>query len=177
MQRNLFTVIFVMIAFIPSFSQEAITHSKVVQVDSVNKAALFSMVHEWFASTYNSANDVIQMADKEAGTIIGKGLLRYSYGKATYTCYEGTISYTIKVSVKDNRYKVELTNFIHTPDPGHGPCGLGVITDQAPPTPKGFLKGYHQNVWADIKAKTDEFSKSAIASLEAKTKKSAKDDF
>ena len=64
-----------------SFSQENLTFSKIIKADSVSKTELFVVINDWFASNYNSANDVIQMSDKDAGIIIGKGSLKYSYGK------------------------------------------------------------------------------------------------
>ena len=46
-----------------------ITYSEVVKVDG-NKDELYSRAREWFAKTYNSAKNVIQMDDKDK--IVGK---------------------------------------------------------------------------------------------------------
>jgi hypothetical protein len=58
-------------------STNKITYSEVVYVDSLaDKQELFSRTREWFAKTYNSSNNVIQMEDKENGKIVGKALIQ-----------------------------------------------------------------------------------------------------
>ncbi len=153
------------------FGQDALTYSKIISTDSVGKAKLFSIINEWFATTYNSANDVIQMTDKEEGVIIGSGSMSYSYGKMAYQCYEGFIKYTIKVYIKDNRYKVELTNFIHSVKQGNSSlCSLGTITNSEEFTTTGMSKNYHNTTWNDIKIKVEQYSTQLIDSLDKKTK-------
>jgi hypothetical protein len=158
-------------------AQENVSFEKVIKVDSTKKAIIFATVNDWFASTYNSANDVIQMSDKEEGIIIGNGSMNYNYGKMSYSCYTGYIKYTIKVYVKDNRYKVVLTNFSHSVKAGNGQqCSLGMITSKELYATSGMSKKYHNNVWKDIKAKTESYSNEIRLSLKKKTseKKSEK---
>jgi hypothetical protein len=88
-------------------SDKPIEFSKVIYTDSVGKEKIFVSINDWFASNFKSANDVIQMSDKEAGVIVGKGALSYSYGKMSYIGYDGFITYTIKVYIKDNRFKLQ----------------------------------------------------------------------
>jgi len=152
-------------------AQDNLTFEKVIETDSVGKATIFAAINDWFATTYNSANDVIQMADKDAGIIVGNGSMSFSYGGMSYLCYEGYIKYTIKVYVKDNRYKVVLTNFNHSVKPGNGAqCALGLITNADVYTTKGMSKKYHNNVWSGIKLKAEQYSNEIFASLENKTK-------
>ena len=163
MKKTLLLALFA-VSFTNLIAQEAVSYSKVVQVDSTDKAKLFAMVHEWFASTYNSANDVIQMSDKEAGILVGKGAMTYSYGKVSYVCYDGKVDYTIKVSVKDNRFKIELSNFIHSINPGNGAqCNLGLITTAEVYTTSGMSKNYSNKAWVDIKEKINSYSNGVIS--------------
>jgi hypothetical protein len=92
-----------------------ITYSDVIMVDSsVTKNELFSRAREWFAKTYNSSTDVVQMEDKENGKLVGKALTQV-YHKAMGSNYpSGHINYTISLYFKDGRYKYEITNFHHT---------------------------------------------------------------
>lgn len=92
-----------------------ITYSEVVSVDSLDsKQVLFSRAREWFARTYKSSIDVIQMEDKENGKIVGKALMQV-FHKALGTNFpSGYINYTISIYIKDGRYKYEVTNFHHT---------------------------------------------------------------
>lgn len=79
-----------------------------VHTTKVEKDEAFNIVHEWFAKTYNSSNDVIQLADKDAGKIIGKGVGMYSSGGVGFM-----YSYTITVRVKDLKMKIEFYTGSH----------------------------------------------------------------
>lgn len=153
------------------FAQDPFTLSKVIETDSVGKAVLFTAINDWFATTYKSANDVIQMADKESGIIVGNAITPYSYPNISYTCYGGHIKYTIKVYVKDNKIKVEMTNFIHEVRPSNSAtCELGMITTAEEYATKGLYKNLHNNVWRDIKTKMDTYFNELALSIEGKTK-------
>jgi hypothetical protein len=92
-----------------------ITYSEVVFVDSLtNKNELFLRAREWFAKTYKSSMNVIQMEDKENGKIVGKASMQvyHKLGGSNYP--SGYINYTIFVYIKDGRYKYEITDFHHT---------------------------------------------------------------
>ncbi|RZK33076.1 MAG: DUF4468 domain-containing protein, partial [Hymenobacter sp.] len=49
-----------------------ITYQGVVEVAGATKEQLYTRAYEWLAKAYRSANDVIQMQDKEAGRLVGK---------------------------------------------------------------------------------------------------------
>ena len=112
MKKILFALALLFIAQ-QTFSQESFTISKVITTEEVGKSMIYVAINDWFATTYNSANDVIQMADKEAGIIIGNGSTEYSKKGLAYMCYGGWLKYTIKVYMKENRFKVDITNFRH----------------------------------------------------------------
>jgi hypothetical protein len=157
------------------YSQDPLLFSKVVNTDSVGISKLYENINDWFATNYKSAQNVIQMSDKESGTIIGKAITYYSYGKQIYLCYGGEINYTIKVNVKDNRFKVELINFIHTVYPGNSlQCALGLITTAENYTNKGMSAKYHNIVWNDIKKKMEAYSNDIFNSLENSIKSNLK---
>ena len=82
--KSLLLAILLNLAVFCSHSQNPISFSKVIQAYSIGKTDLFVAVNDWFATNYNSAKDVIQMADKEAGIISGVGIFDYSFGKYTY---------------------------------------------------------------------------------------------
>jgi CspA family cold shock protein len=104
-----------------------------VFVDSLtNKNELFLRAREWFAKTYKSSMNVIQMEDKENGKIIGKALLKVFMTTFVDSQLEsGFINYSISIYIKDGRYKYEITDFYHTgmfinssvgTSPDGGPC-------------------------------------------------------
>jgi hypothetical protein len=160
-------------------AQDKLTYSKVIQTDSIGKAALFTKVRSWMSEFYNSSKAVIDMEDKESGTIIGNAIFNYDFGKLSYLCYEGKVNYSIKIMVKDNRIKVELSNFIHTNKPENSrSCELGLITNAEIYTDKGLQKNYHNRVWDDIKMKSLQLSNEIFNSIDnyCKENKTVKED-
>src|SRR5882672_11349281 len=76
-------------------SGNPIQFSKVLAVDSaLTKDKLYSFGVEWFAKTFNNARYVLQMQDKDAGIIIGKGSFEYYLGGSNLK----SIQYTVKLS-------------------------------------------------------------------------------
>lgn len=95
-----------------------------VKVDSsLTQQVLYAKAREWFANSFKSAKDVIQMDDKVAGIIVGKG--NFSERKSG-----GIIHFTLKVQVKDGRYKYWFSNFIHE-EPIRGYSG-GSLENEKP---------------------------------------------
>lgn len=93
-----------------------ITFMEVVYVDSsFKKNELFNTAMNWFARTYISSKEVIQLQDKEQGVIIGKGIIPVYYQYMGINTQDGYMNYTISVYVKDGRYKYEITDFFHEP--------------------------------------------------------------
>jgi len=167
--KKLFLFHLLFFYFNSSSGQESLSFVKIIGVNESDQTSIFIAVNEWFARTYNSANDVVQMIDKDAGVIIGKGSIRYRYPKLRYSCYEGNIGYTIKVEVKDSRYRIELSDFYHRGTT----CHFGLITtddESSSSIPAWSSKReYDKNTWYDIKQKLDIFSTNIFNSLETAT--------
>jgi hypothetical protein len=91
-------------------STNLVTYQGVVKVDGVSKDDLYTRSREWFAKTFVSAQDVLQMDDRQSGKIIGKGS---SYGFYTVLMTPVTyyLKYTVSVTVKDGRYRYEISSF------------------------------------------------------------------
>ena len=178
--KKLFLTILIGLLSTVTYSQESVTYNEVVELDSTStKNLIFQSVNTWFSTTYNSASSVIQMNDKDAGIIIGKGTMSYTYPGIAYTCYSGHINYTIKVVVKDGKYKVEISDFRHENLPSYDrSCELGLITTD--PEYNGgpnMSKKYSTKVWVDIKTKIETYSQSLINNLEEEVKNNIDSDF
>ncbi|MDA0195911.1 MAG: DUF4468 domain-containing protein [Bacteroidetes bacterium] len=158
-------------------AQENFILSKVIQADNTSKDELFTKINLWFGKTYNSAKDVIQMSDREGGVIVGKGLFSYSFGKTIYGCYDGNIDYAITVQVKDNRFRVELSDFNHGDSDPTNPfkCALGLITTAELHSESGISKKYNNAVWNDIKLKSETYSNDIFQSIESSLKSDGAD--
>lgn len=151
------------------FGQDALTYTEVIQVDSISKNELYNRAKLWLATAYNSANDVLQIDDKDAGQIIGKAIIRYNptvlFGSGET---KGSIKYTVKIFLKEGRYKYEITDFIHKPYGGqYGKYSVGLITtaDQCP-NPKSMAKKWSTKIWNDCKDQIENNMRVLIAGLQ-----------
>lgn len=85
----------------------------ITQVPGKTKDDLYVKINEWVALNFKSANNVIQMNDKEAGKIIVKGVtertLMYKMLGKNYIPYY--LNFTINFTVKDGRYRVIIDGF------------------------------------------------------------------
>lgn len=87
-----------------------VVYSGVITVDSsLSKIELFNRAKIWFVNEYKSAKDVIQMEDKDAGVIMGKGIAEVSYVMNFMASNYANIYHTVKVYVKDGKFKYEIT--------------------------------------------------------------------
>lgn len=88
----------------------ALTYEQVIQVPDKTASQLYVILNYWYTTTFNDANAVIKLNDKELGCIIGQG---YVEGIAAHT--GGTNSYVvnirpvIKTDIKDGRVRVTYT--------------------------------------------------------------------
>ena len=82
------------------------SYSAVINADSINKNTLYSNALTWFATSFKSSNDVIQLKDEVNGKIIGKAAIKINYYSRNPIVY-----FTITLSVKDNKYKYTITDF------------------------------------------------------------------
>jgi len=89
-----------------------INYSEVVNVDSVKKEELYNRAKHWLVETFKSAKDVIQIDDKENGEIVGKGYFKSWWDMGWIGGKNVSVWETLKIQVKDYRYKYEITDFI-----------------------------------------------------------------
>ena len=173
MKNIIFLSVF-QITLISTYAQEPLSFEKVIKADSIDKNTLFASINDWFASSYNSSDDVLKMVDKEAGIIIGKGNFDFlNTTKSRFSCYHGYIKYTLKVYVKDNRYKVVIGDFIHFAGPDKpAMCNLGTITDLDVYATSGMAKKYldfQNEAWSNSKLAAEVYSLEIFNILEEKT--------
>ncbi len=90
---------------------------EVILLDSIKADNLYSITKEWFAENYVSSKDVIQLEDKEAGTIIGNGSRIINTTVNGYLVVQ--LNYTISISIKDFKIKIEMTNMKYSSPAGY----------------------------------------------------------
>lgn len=68
------------------------------------------LLNYWYTATFNDANSVIKLNDKELGCIIGEGYLKDIAGHAGGTnAYDVSIRPIIKTDIKDEKIRVTYT--------------------------------------------------------------------
>lgn len=87
-----------------TFAQE---YSDVIEVPGKTADQLYTGANEWFALTFKSANDVIQLNDPVERKIIGKGMKQANYYINKYPTYYD-VYFTLLVQFKDNRFKYSI---------------------------------------------------------------------
>ena len=135
-----------------------IEYSEIVFVDStVSQVELYIIAREWITMNFKSALAVIQMEDKEAGILIGKGNLNI---EVTMYLTNSVVNFTFKIQVKNGKYRYWLTDFVHVSNQ-QGFSG-GSLEDDKPDcgTFNMMKKG-----WEQVKEQTDAKIKLLIVDL------------
>lgn len=94
-----------------------IIYQEVVNVEGVSEDDLYSKAYQFFGNNFKSANHVLQVQDRAGGVIIGKGL-HSTVVESIGVNVPVKFRFTLKVEVKDNRYRYTFTdiNVKHNPD-------------------------------------------------------------
>ena len=91
--------------------------AQVVEIEGQSKDQLFESSKIWMAKVFNSSNNVVQYADKNTGSIIGKGSIQYpcsgfidceAFGK-------DIVNFTIKIDTKDSRVRLAFSDISRKP--------------------------------------------------------------
>ena len=92
------------------------TATGIFDIKEKSKSELFTLIDKWVSINYNSAKNVIQMHDKESGTIIIKGINEVVYKNTSKSIYPNNkyiqdyvttkFNHLIQIDIKDNRYRI-----------------------------------------------------------------------
>ena len=116
------------------------------------KDTLFLWAKEWVYRTYKSGDAVIQMEDKEAGVLICKGRTQPVIVKNTGTRVEaGTFVYDFKVSVKPEKYRIQINNITYQRGVLIVKEGADIMDEYPDNWPSTFKKQY-KKWWDEIKS-------------------------
>jgi len=163
-----------------------LTFSKVFEIPNKTKDSIHDDIKEWLAINFKPTNLQIQLDDKTKGLIISTGRIPYFYGKDNYENKDGYLDYKTTISIKDNKFKVEITDFEHFPDERKrlnfvGRTKLnnfGLITDNPKfETQESNVFGLDQKVWEDIKIKIADFCNKFFHNVQNDIINKKKDNF
>ena len=147
-----------------TFAQSPLEFEKVIETNET-KEKTFPKIKEWIATKFVSANDVIQMEDLSSGIFVVKGKSSYEHPKALYNCYNGAIEFTLKIEVRDNRFKFQLFDLKHITNYDNK-CDLGQLTTAEIHSTKGVNKGYNNRVWKLLQEEAFELASRVTSGLE-----------
>jgi len=147
-----------------SYGQDNIKFDSVIQADGKSLQQIIDASSTWVALNFKSANDVVQKKDKEAGLLIVKGNFQYTTENTLYSCYNGNINFTIIVTAREGRFKVELSDFEHNAVVNKS-CSLGILTIAKERQSKGMGKNAKNEVWNDMKNESGELANNIFFSL------------
>jgi len=155
-------------------AQEPLSFERVIHTDSIGKSMLYSTINSWFVDYYKSAGNVIQMSDKEAGIIIGKGSTKYGgiSPSGMASSHAGRVSHKVEIYVKEDRCKVIVSSFSHKSgmEYKYPAFSLGLITSDETYTTKGMYKRQHNKIWTDLKTKSKRDAEDIFDSIADKIK-------
>ncbi|HNW89863.1 MAG TPA: DUF4468 domain-containing protein [Bacteroidales bacterium] len=106
--KKLFTLLFVCFTLVVNAQNTSFEdRTEVVTIDSISKNALYSAAQSWFAESFKDSKNVLEISDKEAGKLFGKG-------KAALGNLHGNLNFNITIIVKENKYKYTFSDFTST---------------------------------------------------------------
>lgn len=93
---------------------ESFIIEEVIPVEGKTKDEIYEASWQYLVDNFKDSKSVIQMQDKSAGIIVGKGIITavsvYNEFLVGPTNYYEKVSFTLKTQCKDGRFKVEIYN-------------------------------------------------------------------
>lgn len=88
----------------------SLTYTEVIEAPGKSKQDLYILLNYWYTTTFNDANSVIKLNDKESGCIIGSGYVGdIAEHAAGMNAYQVNIKPVIKTDIKDGKVRVTYT--------------------------------------------------------------------
>lgn len=88
----------------------SLTYTQVIDCGEKTKEQIYVILNYWFTASFNDANSVIKLNDKDAGCIIAQGYVaNVARHVGGMTAYNISIKPIIKVDIKDKRVRVTYT--------------------------------------------------------------------
>jgi hypothetical protein len=154
-----------------------------ISVDSTIKGSkdeLFLKAKSWLVHEFKSANDVIQLSDKEAGKLIGKGYFEYIHdgGLFGYNTID-KIWFTVTINVKQDKDRIIISELSHegTYESARKKApNYGSLDEEKPPSSIECTKKQFAKIKDSAKESSNNFIKSFNAYMHSDSK-IAKDEF
>ena len=87
------------------------TFSQIFESPGQPKDFLYEKVRDWMALNFKSSDKAIEYENKQEGTIIGHGSIKYPcVGLECLFRYDWTVPFTMRVETKDNKFSLTYSN-------------------------------------------------------------------
>lgn len=101
------------------------TFSQVYEAPGASKEQIFTASKIWIAENFRSAKAVIEYENKEDGTLIGNGIVSYPCdGLGCLGKSDWSLPFTMRMDMKDSKFKLTFSNLRITFPPSNGQRGL-----------------------------------------------------
>ena len=148
-----------------------LSFSKIIQVKGLSKKEIYERARYWFAKAYKNSKMVLQIDNFEQnGSLVGRGSYKHeykSYSGLTHYCVIGYVDYLISILIKDGRFKIIITDFVHE-STVNGQTGFGLLSYDYN-WPHTAVKGYQKSRdrdWRDLKKEAEMYANSLIEDAE-----------
>lgn len=156
-----------LVSLVAAAQDKPLTYSEVIQVEGKNQAEIFGGLREWVATSYANGKYVTQMEDAASGVIILKAQFPFKKG-GIYASYTGIVDYLLKLQSKDGRFRVEMSQIVHSVKKGnYEGSNLGLLTTSSESGTSGLSKGPNNKIWKELKEKAADHFAEIATSLKA----------
>jgi hypothetical protein len=178
MKNLLFLVLFGLSLTTSLFAQETFEFKKVDSI-SLTKAQIFERCERWIGINFKSAQNVIQVKDKEAGTIISKGNFSVEHNNA-FQSNVYRVEFTMTIDIKDGKYRIIINDLSNISASCNGKFNNyygGNLLNEKPACGTMFMP---KKYWAHVKEQSKKECEGIIKSISesiSNTNIKSKDDF
>jgi len=87
------------------------TFERIVEAPGYSKEQIFNGTKIWIAENFKSAKAVLEYENKDAGTIIGNGIISYPCsGLDCIAKADWKVPFTMRVDIKDQKFRLTFSN-------------------------------------------------------------------
>ncbi len=124
-------------------AQKPVECDTIIECSGITADKLYSRMKYFVADNFKSAQNVIQLDDKDEHRLLCKGNIRFEVKSMTWGMLDGVINFTLDLQAKDGKYRVTFRDFTHenfNRKYGDSWC-MGLVCDDVP---EGYKKGKKQ---------------------------------
>jgi hypothetical protein len=98
-------------ASMQQISETERTFERVVEVPGMPQEQIYEGIKIWIANNFKSSKAVIEYDNKESGTVIGNGIIKYPCkGIECVAKNDWTVPFTMRADTKDGKFRLTFTN-------------------------------------------------------------------